>query len=46
MDMRSKKLILLAMNMNNAIELKMQFTQLKIVNLEMYANVCITCLIY
>lgn len=46
MDIKSKNLILLAMKMNNAIHLKMQFTHLKIVNLEMFTNVCTISLVY
>lgn len=42
MDMKSKKLILFAMKMNNANQLKIKFTNIKIVNLEMFANVSTT----
>jgi len=40
MDMKSKKLVLLAMRINDAIDtLKLKITNIKIVNLEMFANV-------
>ena len=42
MDMKSKKLILLAMKLNNANQLKIKFTSTKIVNLAMFTSVCIT----
>ncbi|VVC26385.1 Hypothetical protein CINCED_3A020891 [Cinara cedri] len=38
MNMKSKQLILLMMKMNNANQIKMQFTQFRIVNLEMFTN--------
>lgn len=40
MDMKSRKLVSYAMIMNNSIQPKMKFTRTKIVNLEMFANVC------
>ncbi|VVC36724.1 Hypothetical protein CINCED_3A012535 [Cinara cedri] len=43
MDVKTKKLILLAMKMNNANQLKMKFTNTKVVNLEMYSNVSMPC---
>lgn len=47
MDMKSKQLVLVAMKMNNSYQIKMQFTQTKIINLEMFTNVRITiCLVY
>jgi len=46
MDIKCKKLILLAMEMNNANHLKMKFTSTKIVNKEMFTQVNITLHIY
>lgn len=42
MDLKSKKMILFAMIMNNANKLKIKFTSTKIVNLEMFSHVSIT----
>lgn len=42
MDLKSKKLILFNLTMNNANQLKMKFTITKIVNLEMFSHVSIT----
>jgi hypothetical protein len=39
MNMESRKLIVCAMNMNNANQLKLKFTDTKIVNLEMFSHV-------
>jgi len=41
MDIEAKKLILLAMKMNNAHKLYMKITKTKIVNMEMFTHVCI-----
>lgn len=41
MDIKSKKLILLAMEMNDVNNMKLSFTYTKIVNLEMFTNVSI-----
>ncbi|VVC28590.1 Olfactory receptor, insect [Cinara cedri] len=43
MDIRNKRLILLAMKTNNSNQLKMKFTYTKIVNLEMYSNTMRLC---
>lgn len=40
MDLKSKKLILCAMIINNANQLKLKFTSTNIVNLEMFSHVC------
>lgn len=40
MDLKSKKMILIAMKLNNANYLQLKFTINKIVNLEMFTNVC------
>lgn len=39
MNLKQKKLILLAMKMNNASQFKMKYTIQKIVNLEMFTSV-------
>lgn len=39
MDIRSKLLVLYTMKMNNVNQLKLKYTNTKIVNLEMYASV-------
>lgn len=39
MDIKSKKLILLMMKLNNANHLKLKFTSLKTINLEMFYKV-------
>lgn len=39
MNMESRKLIVCAMNLNNANQLKLKFTDTKIVNLEMFSSV-------
>lgn len=44
MDMESKKLILYTMKMNNANQLKLKYTNTKIINLEMYTAVRIIIL--
>lgn len=41
MDLKSKQFILNAMHLNNVNQLKIKFTKNKIVNLEMFSNVCI-----
>jgi len=41
MDMKSKKFILLTMNMNNANKLKIKITNDKILNLELFSSVSI-----
>jgi len=47
MDMKCKKLILLAMRMNNANHKKLKFTRTRIVNLEMFFKVSIDiCLLF
>ncbi|XP_025424667.1 uncharacterized protein LOC112693690 isoform X2 [Sipha flava] len=43
MDKKSKKLILFAMKLNNANDLKLKFTQTRIVNLEMFCNTIRLC---
>lgn len=42
MDIKSRKLILLTMKMNNANQSKIRFTNSKIVNLEMFTQVRLT----
>lgn len=39
MDLKTKKLILLAMKINNANQFTLKFTRSKIVDLEMFSNV-------
>jgi len=41
MDLKSKTIILFGLTMNNANQLKMKFTNTKIVNLEMFSHVSI-----
>jgi len=41
MNMKSKKLILLTMKMNNANQKKLKITKTRIVNLEMYLKVSV-----
>lgn len=45
MDIKCKKLILLIMNINSAQQLKLKITNTKIINMEMFTNVCITLII-
>jgi len=42
MDLKSKKMILFNLTINNASQLKMKFTNTKIVNLEMFSHVSLT----
>jgi len=42
MDLKSKKMILFNLIINNANQLKIKFTNTKIVNLEMFSHVSIT----
>lgn len=39
MNIESRKLIVCAMHLNNANQLKLKFTETKIVNLEMFSHV-------
>lgn len=41
MDIKCKKLLLMAMKMNNANQKKLRFSQLKIINLEFFFSVSI-----
>lgn len=41
MDLKSRTIILFGLTMNNANQLKMKFTNTKIVNLEMFSHVSI-----
>lgn len=41
MDIQTKKLILYAMRMNNANQMKMKLTNNLIVNMELFSYVCI-----
>jgi len=43
MDLRFKKLLLLAMKLNNANQLKIKATPNKIVNLQLFSSVIILC---
>ncbi|XP_025195448.1 odorant receptor 4-like [Melanaphis sacchari] len=43
MDLKSKKIVLLSLTINNANQLKMKFTSTKIVNLEMFSHTMRFC---